>query len=224
MKVQKIDIDKLKPHPKNPRIHPDSAIEKLERSIKEFGWTNPILVSKDGYILAGHARLKAANKVGLEEVPAIYLPLQGSKAEAYMIADNRLQEESFWNIGQLNDLLIDLIGNDIDKLLAAGFEDYEIDRFLKEENEEKFISRQEMELADTFNERFKKEVDIPKEKEKPKTKKDSNWFYIEFYKQDEKFLKLIEECKARGVLVEENKICSDYFFNLVRKRGEVDRR
>ena len=62
MEVKKIKINELAPHPKNPRIHPDSAIEKLVRSIKEFGWTNPILVSKDGYILAGHARLKAAKK------------------------------------------------------------------------------------------------------------------------------------------------------------------
>ena len=51
MEVKKIKINELAPHPKNPRIHPDSAIEKLVRSIKEFGWTNPILVSKDGYII-----------------------------------------------------------------------------------------------------------------------------------------------------------------------------
>jgi ParB-like chromosome segregation protein Spo0J len=56
MEIKIMPISELKPHPKNPRVHPDSAIEKLERSIKEFGWTNPILVSADGYILAGHAR------------------------------------------------------------------------------------------------------------------------------------------------------------------------
>jgi ParB-like chromosome segregation protein Spo0J len=62
VQVKTVKISELRPHPKNPRVHPDSAIEKLERSIKEFGWTNPILVSADGYILAGHARLKAAEK------------------------------------------------------------------------------------------------------------------------------------------------------------------
>jgi hypothetical protein len=97
MEIKRVSIDELKPHPKNPRTHPDSAIEKLERSIKEFGWTNPILVSADGYVLAGHARLKAAKIAGIKEVPVIYLPLEGAKAEAYMIADNRLQEETEWN-------------------------------------------------------------------------------------------------------------------------------
>ena len=69
VQVKTVKISELRPHPKNPRVHPDSAIEKLERSIKEFGWTNPILVSADGYILAGHARLKAKiRKEIIEEV------------------------------------------------------------------------------------------------------------------------------------------------------------
>ena len=60
MKLKTVKITELKPHEKNPRQHPDSAIAKLTRSIQEFGWTNPVLVSKDGVILTGHARLKAA--------------------------------------------------------------------------------------------------------------------------------------------------------------------
>lgn len=66
MELKFVPINDIKPHPKNPRVHPDIAIAKLEQSIKEFGWTNPILVSKDGYILAGHARLKAAEKAGIQ--------------------------------------------------------------------------------------------------------------------------------------------------------------
>ena len=119
-------ISELKPHPKNPRVHPDSAIEKLERSIKEFGWTNPILVSADGYILAGHARLKAAEKAGIEEVPVIYLPLEGAKAEAYLIADNRLQEETDWDLPKLKDLLQELDTGEID-LELTGFDMDEIE-------------------------------------------------------------------------------------------------
>jgi len=125
MEVKTVKISELKPHPKNPRVHPDSAIDKLVRSIKEFGWTNPILVSADGYILAGHARLKAAEKAGIEEVPVIYLPLEGAKAEAYLIADNRLQDETDWDYEKLKDLLqeldtgefdIELTGFDIDEI------------------------------------------------------------------------------------------------------------
>lgn len=129
MEVKKVKIDELKPHPKNPRIHPDSAIEKLERSIREFGWTNPVLVSRDGYILAGHARVKAAKKAGIEEVPVIYLELEGAKAEAYMIADNRLQEETKWDNEILEKLIKDLSEIDFD-LKLTGFDKGEIDDIL----------------------------------------------------------------------------------------------
>lgn len=128
MQVKTVKITELKPHPKNPRIHPDSAIEKLKRSIKEFGWTNPILVSADGYILAGHARLKAAKAAGIEEVPVIHLPLKGAKAEAYMIGDNRLQEETGWDEEKLEELLND-INSEID-LLLTGFDDDELQELL----------------------------------------------------------------------------------------------
>lgn len=108
MKVELVDVSELRPHPKNPRVHPDSALDKLVRSIQEFGWTNPILVSKDGYILAGHARLKAAEKAGIKKVPVIYLSLEGEKAEAYMIADNKLQDETDWDYVKLTELLNEL--------------------------------------------------------------------------------------------------------------------
>ena len=126
MEIKTVKISELRPHPKNPRVHPDSAIEKLERSIKEFGWTNPILVSKDGYILAGHARLKAAEKAGIEEVPVIYLPLEGAKAEAYLIADNRLQDETDWDLPKLKDLLQELDTGELD-LEITGFDMDEIE-------------------------------------------------------------------------------------------------
>ena len=126
MEVKTVKISDLKPHPKNPRVHPDSAIEKLERSIKEFGWTNPILVSADGYILAGHARLKAAEKAGISEVPVIYLPLEGQKAEAYMIADNRLQEETSWDYEMLANILNDIDAKGLD-VQITGFDTSFID-------------------------------------------------------------------------------------------------
>ena len=129
MQVKTVKISELKPHPKNPRVHPDCAIEKLERSIKEFGWTNPILVSTDGYILAGHARLKAAEKAGIEEVPVIYLPFEGAKAEAYLIADNRLQDETDWDLPKLKDLLQELDTGEFD-LELTGFDEREIERLM----------------------------------------------------------------------------------------------
>ena len=126
MEIKTVKINELKPHPKNPRVHPDSAIDKLVRSIKEYGWTNPVLVSADGYVLAGHARLKAAEKAGIEEVPVIYLPLEGAKAEAYLIADNRLQDETDWDYEKLKDLLQELDTGELD-LELTGFDMDEIE-------------------------------------------------------------------------------------------------
>jgi len=126
MEIKTVKINELKPHPKNPRVHPDSAIDKLVRSIKEYGWTNPVLVSADGYVLAGHARLKAAEKAGIEEVPVIYLPLEGAKAEAYLIADNRLQDETDWDLPKLKDLLQELDTGEFD-LELTGFDMGEIE-------------------------------------------------------------------------------------------------
>ena len=129
MEIKTVKINELKPHPKNPRVHPDSAIDKLVRSIKEYGWTNPVLVSADGYVLAGHARLKAAEKAGISEVPVIYLPLEGARAEAYLIADNRLQDETDWDYEKLKDLLQELDTGEFD-LELTGFDMDEIEELM----------------------------------------------------------------------------------------------
>jgi ParB-like chromosome segregation protein Spo0J len=131
LKVELVDVNSLKPHPGNPRIHPDSAIDKLSRSIKKFGWTSPVLVSADGYILAGHARLIVAKKAGVTKVPVIYLPLKGSKAEAYMIADNRLQEDTMWELETLRMELERLKSSGID-LEITGFSEIELSNLFDE--------------------------------------------------------------------------------------------
>lgn len=126
MKIETVSINQLKPHARNPRIHPDHAIDKLVRSIEEFGWTNPVLVSEDGLILAGHARVKAAKKAGIKEVPVIRLPLSGDKATAYMIADNKLQDETDWDMPALKDLLEELDTGAFD-MDITGFDELEIE-------------------------------------------------------------------------------------------------
>jgi len=129
MEIKTVKIGKLKPHPKNPRIHPESALNKLARSIEEFGWTNPILCSKDGIVLAGHARLKAAERAGIKEVPVIYLPLEGAKADAYLIADNKLQDETEWDEVKLEDLFKELSLTELD-LNLTGFDEIEWDKLI----------------------------------------------------------------------------------------------
>jgi len=90
MQIETVEIDILKPFERNPKIHPESQLKKLEKSISEFGWTNPILATTDNMVVAGHARLEAAKRLNIGNVPVIYLDMSYEKAIAYVIADNFL--------------------------------------------------------------------------------------------------------------------------------------
>lgn len=107
-------LSDLKPHPRNPRVHPDIQISKLVKSMGEFGFTNPIITDLDNMILAGHARYMASKKKGLEEVPVITIPLTGDDALAYMVANNKIQESSEWDL--------ELLKHNFDKLNVEGYE------------------------------------------------------------------------------------------------------
>lgn len=126
------NIDTLTPHPKNPRKHPEYALKKIADSIREFGFTSPVIVSKDGIILAGHARCKAAQMIGLTEVPCIIVPLTGQMADAYVIADNRLQLNTKWDNVRLEVLMKDLDAASYD-LSKTFLEEQEIAEILKKE-------------------------------------------------------------------------------------------
>ena len=109
MKIQNVKIDDLRPFERNPKIHPESQLKKLEKSISEFGWTNPVLATKEGMIVAGHARVEAAKRLNLSEVPVIYLDMPYEKAIAYVVADNRLAELAETDVEKLSDILNELI-------------------------------------------------------------------------------------------------------------------
>ncbi|MBL4544646.1 MAG: ParB N-terminal domain-containing protein [Oceanicaulis sp.] len=92
-----LPIHALKPYPNNPRTHSKRQIEQVAASIRTFGWTNPILVSDDLEIIAGHGRLEAAKSLGLGEVPVMRLSgMSEAQQRAYVIADNRLAETAGW--------------------------------------------------------------------------------------------------------------------------------
>ena len=136
MEILKLKISDLKQHPKNPRKHPKKLLERLKRSIEEYGFTNPVLVSKDNKILAGHARCKAAKELGISEVPVIRLDFEGAKADAYVIIDNKLNELSEWDIPLLESLIKDIEKSDFDVTLT-GFDLTEIDElFSKSDDKE----------------------------------------------------------------------------------------
>ena len=113
MNIQQVKISNPKPHPKNPRIDSESQIARLQRSIERYGFVNPIIATKDKMILAGHGRMMAAQKQGLETVPVIFLQIEGKEADAYVIEDNRIAELADWDLELLGDFNIDLADFDL---------------------------------------------------------------------------------------------------------------
>jgi len=118
-KIEYVDTLKIKPYDKNPRNNED-AVQYVMNSISEFGFKNPILVDKDYVIIAGHTRLKAALRLGIEHVPVIVCTdLTDEQVRAYRIADNKVSEVATWNIELLDAELMEI--TDIDMSLF-GFD------------------------------------------------------------------------------------------------------
>jgi len=91
-------VGSLLPNARNSRTHSDEQVAQIAASIKEFGWTNPVLVGADGVIIAGHARVLAARKLGMDEVPVIALAhLTPAQRRALVIADNKLALNAGWD-------------------------------------------------------------------------------------------------------------------------------
>jgi DNA modification methylase len=130
-KLEWRSVSTLIPYARNSRTHSDEQIAQIAASIKEFGWTNPILIDGDNGIIAGHGRLSAARKLGHEEVPVIELKdLTETQRKAYIIADNRLALNAGWDNEmltiELNELLADNFALDI-----LGFDPKELAALLE---------------------------------------------------------------------------------------------
>lgn len=107
--IQHWPLDKLVPYAKNARTHSDAQVAQIAASIKEFGFTNPLLASADGGLLAGHGRLEAAKSLGLTSVPVVVLDhLSAKQRKAYILADNRLALNAGWDEATLREELISL--------------------------------------------------------------------------------------------------------------------
>jgi DNA modification methylase len=133
LNIQQRAVTDLIPYIANSRTHSDAQIAQIAASIKEFGWTNPILVSGDDSIIAGHGRLMAARKLGMEEVPVIVLDhLSKSQQRALVIADNQLALNAGWNMDMLKAEIEDLQLDDFD-LNILGFDDKFLDGLLEPE-------------------------------------------------------------------------------------------
>lgn len=135
MKIEQRKVESLIPYINNSRKHSDEQVSQIAASIKEFGWTNPILVDGDNGIIAGHGRLMAARKLGMDKIPVIELAhLSEAQRKALVIADNKLALNAEWDQDLLKLELQDLQEMSFD-LNLLGFDENEINEFF-DNNEE----------------------------------------------------------------------------------------
>jgi len=135
LKIEIRQIDSLIPCARNARTHSDAQVAQIAASIKEFGWTNPVLVDGSNGIIAGHGRVLGARKLGLLEVPCIEIKnLTPTQIRAYILADNKLSENAGWDNELLSLEIKDLKGLDFD-LSLIGFDAKELKDLLADKTE-----------------------------------------------------------------------------------------
>ena len=154
------NINDLIEYDSNPREHTPEQVEQVANSIREFGWTMPILIDETNEIIAGHGRLMAGKQLGIKEVPCIIAKgWSDEQKKAYCIADNKLTENSTWSKDFLKLNLTNLYDNEFD-LKLTGFSDDELSKILPDFN---------------IDEGLTDEDDVPTPPEEPVTKLGDIW-------------------------------------------------
>jgi DNA modification methylase len=135
LQVERWPIDQPVPYARNSRTHSPEQIAQVAASMIEFGWTNPILVGTDRVVIAGHARLLAARKLGMTEVPVIVLGhLSEAQRRALVLTDNKLALNAGWDLEMLR-VELDSLGEDGFDLAVVGFSDQELEEILRDPEE-----------------------------------------------------------------------------------------
>ena len=133
IKIEYLPVGKLLRYAKNSRTHSDEQVEQLVNSIREFGFTNPVLIDEKNELIAGHGRLAAAEILEMDKVPAIRLSnLSEKQKKAYRIADNKLALNAGWDMQLLAEEVKELMDDDFD-IDLLGFNDAELDEMLSDE-------------------------------------------------------------------------------------------
>jgi DNA modification methylase len=136
-------LDRLVPYARNARTHSDEQVAQIAASIAEFGFNNPVLVDTNAGIIAGHGRVLAARKLGIDQVPVVVLDhLSETQKRAYILADNRIGENAGWDDEILRTELTDLKDADLD-LALLGFDDDELATLFAEAASEVAASEKE---------------------------------------------------------------------------------
>jgi ParB-like chromosome segregation protein Spo0J len=128
MEITNVDINKLKERSDNPRFMADSEMEKLKKSLKEFGFVEPLVINQNFEIIGGNQRYKAAKGLGMTELPCLQLTLDEKKSVALMIALNKI-------VGRWDDKKLTLVFQSLsdDFWAGTGFDKYEIENLLASE-------------------------------------------------------------------------------------------
>lgn len=135
LKYIKVPVSILVPYARNTRTHTDQQIDQVAASIREFGFMNPVIINGDNTILAGHARVLASKKLGLEYVLCLIADhLSEAQKKAVIIADNKITENAGWDTELLKVELEDLKGADFD-VEILGFTDKELNKIFDEGKE-----------------------------------------------------------------------------------------
>ena len=149
--VKTVNLDSLTLYEKNANIHPDAQIDQLANSITEWGWTIPILIDENSQIIAGHGRYYAAKKLGMNSAPCITITgWSEEQKRAYVLADNKLAENSKWDDELLKAELSEILSEGYD-LKLLGFEQFDFDRLQDGESMDSFYfeeSNEELDEAD----------------------------------------------------------------------------
>jgi len=133
--VERRKVAELIPYARNARTHSDAQVSQIAASIKEWGWTTPLLIDEDGGIIAGHGRVLAARKLGIDEIPTMVAEgWTEAQKRAYVIADNQLALNAGWDADLLKTELLELDGLEFD-LDLIGFDEDVLANMLNEETE-----------------------------------------------------------------------------------------
>lgn len=136
LRIEYLPLDRLQALPNNARKHAKRQLNQIARSIKRFGFLNPVLISDDFDIVAGHGRFEAAKILGLSRIPTLRLSnLSAAERRAYAIADNRLAELSRWDRSLLATDLQGLLDVQFDDVALTGFSVDDVELMLEQESE-----------------------------------------------------------------------------------------
>jgi hypothetical protein len=156
MKIENIPVDRLIPYARNSRTHSDEQVAQIAASIREFGFTNPVLIDGNDGIIAGHGRVLGARKLGMDAVPCVRLEhLTETQKRAYIIADNKLALNAGWDDEMLALEFEELRGEDFD-LSLIGFDAGELAELMGGAQDGEYE-----EHPDGLDDKYSKKIKVP---------------------------------------------------------------